>query len=32
VRWSVGIEAESDRVFTREEAAELADGDRGLPS
>jgi hypothetical protein len=25
VRWSVGIEAEGDRVFTREEIVELAD-------
>jgi hypothetical protein len=25
VRWSVGIEAEGDRVFTREEVVELAD-------
>jgi hypothetical protein len=25
VRWSVGIEAESDRVLTREEIVELAD-------
>jgi hypothetical protein len=25
VRWSVGIEAESDRVLTREEVVELAD-------
>jgi hypothetical protein len=25
VRWSVGIEAEADRVFTREEIVELAD-------
>jgi hypothetical protein len=25
VRWSVGIEAEGDRVFTREEVIELAD-------
>jgi hypothetical protein len=25
VRWSVGLEAEGDRVFTREEVVELAD-------
>ena len=25
MRWSVGIEAEGDRVFTREEVVELAD-------
>jgi len=25
VRWSVGIEAEGDRVFTQEEIVELAD-------
>jgi hypothetical protein len=25
VRWSIGIEAESDRVLTREEIVELAD-------
>ena len=25
MRWSVGIEAEGDRVFTREEIVELAD-------
>jgi hypothetical protein len=25
VRWSVGIEAEGDRVFSREEVVELAD-------
>jgi hypothetical protein len=25
VRWSVGLEAEGDRVFTREEIVELAD-------
>jgi hypothetical protein len=25
VRWSVGIEAEGDRIFTREEIVELAD-------
>jgi hypothetical protein len=25
VRWSVGIEAQGDRVFTREEVVELAD-------
>jgi hypothetical protein len=25
VRWSVGIEAESDRILTREEIVELAD-------
>jgi hypothetical protein len=25
VRWSVGVEAEGDRVFTREEVVELAD-------
>jgi hypothetical protein len=25
VRWSVGVEAEGDRVFTREEIVELAD-------
>jgi len=25
LRWSVGIEAEGDRVFTREEVVELAD-------
>jgi hypothetical protein len=25
VKWSVGIEAEGDRVFTREEVVELAD-------
>jgi hypothetical protein len=26
VRWSVGIEAEGDRILTREEVVELADG------
>ena len=25
MRWSVGVEAEGDRVFTREEVVELAD-------
>jgi hypothetical protein len=29
VRWSVGIEAEGDRVFTREEVVELADAIAG---
>jgi hypothetical protein len=29
VRWSVGIEAEGDRVFTREEIVELADAVAG---
>ena len=27
MRWSVGLEAEGDRVFTREEVVELADAD-----
>ena len=27
MRWSVGIEAEGDRVFSREEIVELADAD-----
>ncbi|HTU07575.1 MAG TPA: hypothetical protein VMG13_18630 [Trebonia sp.] len=29
MRWSVGIEAEGDRVFTREEIVELADAVAG---
>jgi hypothetical protein len=29
VKWSVGIEAEGDRVFTREEVVELADAIAG---
>ena len=30
MRWSVGVEAEGDRVFTREEIVELADAVAGI--
>ena len=32
MRWSVGIEAETDRVLTREQVVELADAEAGLPA